>query len=323
MQRDVDRVMRVVSRQDGFTLIELLVAMLVSMVIFSATMYVLEGYLRATQRTTTRNDAQDQVRLAVDRIVRQLRNVSSPQAGPALFERATPYDIVFQTVGTPNGANVAGIQRVRYCIPPDTAQGDPAAEVMFSQTQTWSTAAPPANPWPQNSASIACPDASTPSAVHVAGGVTNRLQTAARPDPPAAFTYNGAPDPPSDLSTITSVQLDLLINTDTKLQAAESEVRSTVFARNQNRPPSASFSYAAAGSGTVVLNGGSSYDPDGQDLTYTWSCTSASCPSPSTLTSAGTGLVQWSPGPGTYTVTLTVTDPSGLPATATQTVVVT
>jgi prepilin-type N-terminal cleavage/methylation domain-containing protein len=318
MQRHVDGVMRLVARQDGFTLIELLVAMLVSMVLFSATMYVLEGFLRSTQRNTTRNDAQDQVRLAVDRIVRQLRNISSPQAGPALFERATPYDIVFQTVGTPNGANVAGIQRVRYCIPPDTAQGSPASEVMFSQTQTWSTAATPANPWPEASATIACPDTSTPTSVRVASAVTNRFQGADRP----AFTYNGAPAP-SDLSTITSVQLDLFINTNTTLAAAESEVRSTVFARNQNRPPSASFSYTAAGNGTVLLNGGSSYDPDGQDLTYTWACTSSSCPSSSTLAAAGTGLVQWNPGAGTYTVTLTVKDPSGLPSTATQTVVVT
>jgi prepilin-type N-terminal cleavage/methylation domain-containing protein len=307
------------SRQDGFTLIELLVAALVSMVLFSASMYVLEGFLRSTQRTTTRNDAQDQVRLTVDRIVRQLRNISSPQAGPALFERATPYDIVFQTVATPNGSNVAGIQRVRYCIPQDSSQGSPASEVMVSQTQTWSTATAPSNPWPAATATIACPDASTATSVRVASAVTNRFQ--ARTDR-SAFTYNDGAAP-TDLSTITSVQLDLFINTNTKLNAAESEVRSTVFARNQNRPPSASFSYTASGSGTVLLNGGSSYDPDGQDLTYVWSCTGASCPTPSTLSSAGTGLVQWNPGVGTYTVTLTVKDPSGLSSTATQTVAVT
>lgn len=189
---------------------------------------------------------------------------------------------------------------------------------MVSQTQTWSTATAPANPWPDATATIACPDASTATSVRVASAVTNRFQGADRP----AFTYNDGPEP-SDLSTIASVQLDLFINTNTKLAAAESEVRSTVFARNQNRPPSASFSYTAAGSGTALLNGGSSYDPDGQNLTYAWSCTGASCPTPSTLASAGTGLVQWSPGAGTYTVTLTVKDPSGLSSTATQTVAVT
>ncbi len=307
-------------RNDGFTIIELLVATVISLALFSATMYVLENYLRSSQRTTNRNDAQDQARLAVDRIVRQLRNISSPQPGPSLFERATPYDVVFQTVGTPSGSNTAGIQRVRYCVPQDSSTGTPSLEALVSQTQTWTTATTPANPWPQSATTIPCPDTSTSTHVNVANWVTNRYQQ--RTDRPL-FTYNGG-SAPSSLAQITSVQLDLFLNTDIPLPVAETELRSTVFVRNQNRPPVASFTYTAIGGGDVLLNGGSSYDPDGQPITYSWSCTSPSpCTGSATLTGAGTGLVDWTPGAGTYTVSLTITDPSGLTATATQPVTVT
>jgi prepilin-type N-terminal cleavage/methylation domain-containing protein len=106
--------MSALRRDDGFTLIELLVAMAASLVVFGATLSILDSYLHQSSAATKRFDAQDQARIAVDRIVRDLRNVSSPLRTPKLLERATPYDLVFQTIGTPSGANVSGIKRVRY-----------------------------------------------------------------------------------------------------------------------------------------------------------------------------------------------------------------
>jgi hypothetical protein len=79
----------------------------------------------------------------------------------------------------------------------------------------------------------------------------------------------------------------------------------------------------ATGGGGVLLNAGSSYSPDGQQLSYAWSCTApASCPSSSTLTGAGTGLIDWVPGSGTYTVKLTVADETALATSISQQVVV-
>ena len=89
--------MTALRRQDGFTLVELLVAMAASLVVFGATLSILDSYLHQSAAATKRFDAQDQARIAVDRIVRDLRNVSSPLRTPKLLERATPYDLVFQT----------------------------------------------------------------------------------------------------------------------------------------------------------------------------------------------------------------------------------
>jgi len=43
-----------------------------------------------------------------------------------------------------------------------------------------------------------------------------------------------------------------------------------VFLRNQNQVPIASFTKALSGTTAIVLNGSSSYDPEGQSLTYQW-----------------------------------------------------
>jgi prepilin-type N-terminal cleavage/methylation domain-containing protein len=308
-------------RQHGFTLMEVLVAMTLSMVVFGATLSLLEVYTRQSTRNTRLNDAQDQARIAIDRIIRQLRNISSPITSPKLIERATPYDIVFQTVDVPNGSNATGAERVRYCIPPDTTPGTPADEVLVSQVQNWSTAAPPVSPWTANpGVTIPCPDTSTVTSTKVISAVTNRYQgLTTRP----AFTFNNGVAP-SDLSTITSVQLDMFVNPTPTLAPAESELRSAAYLRNQLRAPLASFTSTNTGSGGVLLNGSTSWSPDGQDLSYAWSCTApVSCPSAGALAGTSGGLVDWHPGAGTYTVSLTVTDTSGLAANSSQSVTVT
>jgi prepilin-type N-terminal cleavage/methylation domain-containing protein len=316
------------SNQDGFSLIELLVAMSMVVVIFGATLTVLEVITRQAQGNTQRNDAQNQARLGIDLIVRQLRNISSPIASPKLVERAAPYDLVFQTVGPgPVGANASGAQRVRYCIPQDTPAGSAGNEVLYSQTQTWTTAQPPTSPWSADpSVSIPCPDTSaTTLAQSVSTGrvvvpsVTNRLRQTDRP----AFSYNNSATAPSDLSKIISVQLDLFVNPTTQIAGAETELRSAAYLRNQLRAPEASFTSTATGSGGVLLNGGTSYSPDGEDLSFSWACTAPTpCPAASTLAGSATGLVSWQPGPGTYTVVLTTTDTTGLSSTATGQVTV-
>lgn len=323
--------MRALRRQDGFTLVELLVGMVISLIVFAATLTVLESYLRQSADAAKRLDAQDRARLAVDRIVRDLRNVSSPLTTPKLLERATPYDLVFQTIGTPSGANVSGIQRVRYCVPQDSSSGSASLEQLFAQVQTWATSTPAANPWTSDpSQTIPCPDPTfTPTAGQpvytvLVQSVMNRYQqTSGYP----VFSFNNGLDGDSvataDLPEISTVQVKLRVNPTPSLSGATTQIQSSAYLRNKQHAPVAQFTYTATGSGGVILNAGQSYSPDDQQLSYAWACTSSPCPAAGTLSIASNGLVSWQPGAGTYTVALTVTDQTGLQTTTTQEVTVT
>lgn len=293
-------------RHDGFTLVELLVSMTLGLIVLTAVLNILNVFSSDSQAMTQRNAAQNQARIVVDRMARQLRNIASPITTPKLLEVASSYNIVFQTIGTPNGDNTAGTERVRYCVPPDTSPGTPSDEALFEQVQTWDTGTDqpqPANPWdPSTNPGLTCPDPSYPyTALY---GVTNRYVTATHPAHPL-FTYNGGAAP-ADLTQVDTVGIDLFVNPTLSLADAETELRSAVFLRNQQRAPVADFTYTPLGNGAVLLNAGTSYSPSGESLAYSWSC-SGDVP----CTSSGAVFV-WKPGPGTYTVTLTVTDQAGL-----------
>lgn len=310
--------MRHVRREDGFTLVEALIAMSLTVIVFGATLTVLDAYSHQWQAGQNRLGAQDAARLGVDRIVRQLRNVSSPVTTPKLLERATPYDVVFQTVGAPSGGstgNTTGTERVRYCVPSDPAPGSTSTEVLIGETQTWSTATPAADPWSSDpGTTIPCPDTPLPSGVTktvVANSITNRYAGNTSPSR-AAFMFNNQASAPSDLSQIFTVQVNLFVNP-TPGQTKENEIQSSAFLRNEPRAPLAYFTPTATGDGGVLLNGGASYSPDGENLSYSWACTSGcSATQAADLAAQATGLVDWLPGAGTYTVTLTVTDQTGL-----------
>ena len=326
--------MSALRRQDGFTLVELLVAMTLSLIVFGATLTILESYLRQSSAAAKRLDAQDQARLAVDRIVRDLRNVSSPLTTPKLLERATPYDVVFQTVGSPSGGasgNVSGIQRVRYCVPQDTTAGSASLERLIAQIQTWRTSTPAANPWTSDpSQTIACPDltfapaAGDPVYTVLAQAVMNRYQqTSSHP----VFSFNNGLDANSvaaaDLPLISTIQVNLRVNPTPSLPGATTQIRSAAYLRNKQHAPVAQFTYTATGNGGVILNAGQSYSPDNEQLSYAWACTSSPCPAAGSLSIASNGLVSWKPGAGTYSVALTVTDQTGVQTTTTQQVTVT
>jgi prepilin-type N-terminal cleavage/methylation domain-containing protein len=323
--------MKQIRGQEGFTLVELLVGMALSLVVLIATLNILDSYMHQSTINTQNNDAQNRARLAVDSVVWQLRNIASPISQPKLLERATPYDIVFQTIGQQLGGaagNVSGDERVRYCVPTDTAAGSATSEVLIRETQTWTTATAPASPWTSDpTVTIPCPDSPMPNGVssfRLVNSLTNRYQ--GRTDRPAFYYNNGALDndsvAASDLPQVTSVQVDLFVNPTPTQSSRESELRSAAFLRNQTHSPVAWFTPTDQGGGSVLLNGGTSYSPDGYDLSYSWSCISAGCPAASSLSAQTDGLVTWQPGPGTYTVQLTVTDPNGLSGNYQQQVVV-
>jgi hypothetical protein len=303
--------------------------MALAIIVFGATLTILEVYMRQSNGVTQRFDAQNQARLAVDRIVRQLRNVASPLTSPKLLERATPYDLVFETIGSPSGANLAGTERVRYCIPQDSASGSSSEEELMSQTETWSTSTPPTDPWSSDpTVTIPCPDttfAQQPNGAVIASSVVNRYQQSGPPGTTQvqpAFNFNNGLDnnsvTPTDLPDISTIQVNLWVNPTPNVSGATTEIQSAAYLRNKEHQPIANFSPTAVGNGGVILNGGSSYSPDGEQLSYGWSCISANCPANTSLDSATDGLVPWQPGAGAYTVQLIVTDENGLQSTPYQ-----
>lgn len=336
--------MSILRREHGFTLIEGLVAMAISVVVFGATLTILDVYMRQSNGVTERFNAQNQARIAVDRIVRQLRNVASPLTSPKLLERATPYDLVFQTIGSASGSNSAGTERVRYCIPQDTTTGSSTKEELISETETWTTSSVPADPWSSDpTVSISCPDTLNGSQGNgvvvtqsvVAQSVVNRYKQTGPTNrsgtttPQPAFTFNNGTLPDgnnvtaADLPEISTIQVNLWVNPTPAVAGATTEVQSAAYLRNKEYSPVANFSPSPIGGGSVILNAGTSYSPDGEQLSFVWSCTSVNCPANTSLDSATDGLVSWKPGAGTYTVELTVTDEDGLSDSYTANVTVT
>lgn len=305
----------------GLTMVELLVTVAMALVVFALVGTSLVAYQNDATRSTRQNDSQDQARTAIDRIVRELRNVASSRTTPSLIEGAAPYDLVFQSIGasppSSGSDNKIGLSRVRYCLPPDPAPGSATKQVVIRQVETWTSAATPPNPWPiTGGISTACP--STPGSIPAGGSVAtaslaehvmNRVAGANRP----AFTYDSA-----TLGQITTVGINLFVDDSRALPPAETSLRSAAFLRNQNQAPVATFLPTSTGNGHVLLNGGGSSDPDNQQLSYQWFKVVGG----TSTTIGSTGLLDWSPGPGTYTVRLQVTDTGGLIGTQTQTVVV-
>jgi len=315
LQRQAD----LLSTERGFTLVELLVGISIAIPVLIGITTVLINYQQDAARTERQTSAQDRARVAIDRLVRQLRNVASSRTNPTLIETASPYDMTFQTVGAANGSNTSGITRVRYCIPADASPGTAANQVLIAQTESWSSPTVPANPWaPTGSVYPACPYSPTPptgatiSTNRLAEKVMNRRAGANRPA--FTFTYGAA----GNVSTITGVGVELFVDADPNRTPAETSLRSSAFLRNQNQLPVASFTATPTGSGHVLLNAGGSSDADGSSLTYTWTNVTGG----GNTALASTGFYDWMPGAGTYSVKLTVTDPGGLSASQTQTVTV-
>jgi hypothetical protein len=283
--------------------------MVLMLIVLGATLATFTNFESDSARAAARNESQDAVRRNVGQIVRELRNLASPNATvPQAVERAQPADLVFQTVdpaGPASIANAANVRRMRYCL----EGGAPAR--MWMQWQTWDTSAPPAVP-----VDTACPGAGWEAQQVVAQGVTNQ----AVPDRPV-FTYNA-----TTATEISAVNVALFVDMDPLRPPGETRLGSGTFLRNQNRAPTAAFTRHAAG-GKVTLNGSPSSDPEGQPLTYVWMSSQGgvakklgegiTCECPTNADAFPTQRLD----PGTYTLWLDVTDPGGLSTrSATQTV---
>jgi type II secretory pathway component PulJ len=300
----------------GITLIELLVGMVVSLIIFGATLSVAVAMNNGAKRNADHNEAQDKARTYMDRLARQLRNLASPsiftddyQAQPYAVDSAGPYDIVFRVVDDkrPGGSlNNANVKRVRYCL----KATDPARGVLYQQEQTWAdraSNAPPAIP-----SLSACPGPGWTTTKVMTEHVVNRVGGQNRP----MFVYNAA-----DLQRISQIHADLYVDPTPGRAPVETRLGSGVTLRNQNRVPVARLAVDQAGS-QLVLNGSASEDPEGMPLTYQWymdpptplpNCDAT----PKPTSCVGQGVVVNAPlTAGSHRIVLVVKDPAGLPAVA-------
>jgi prepilin-type N-terminal cleavage/methylation domain-containing protein len=291
-----------VNRQEGFTLVELLVAMTVMLIVLFATFGAFENFSGVAQKNTDQNDQQAQARNALDQLSRQMRNHAAAAPDQQLgIDKATAYDLVFQTVDTPKPggtSNSHNVRRVRYCLDSSV----PDNEKLYFQFQTWTTAATPAVP-----STTVCPDPAWPGTARIlADHIVNRVNSQDR----AVWTPNAAVT-----SHISTIQTQLYVDLNAARLPREQALDTSISLRNENQAPVATFVASVNANGSVVLNATGSYDPEGERVSYEWRDGS---------TSIGEDLAfTWDdPTPGSHDVSLIVTDLAGLSETTTQTVVI-
>lgn len=247
----------------GFTLIELLVTMTLSLIVFGTTLSVLDVFQNDNRVEVLRNEVQDNARTSIDRLARELRDVAAPSTKEAgALEQAQNYALTFQTINsTPAskaelGSNVTNAMRVRYCL----NDSNPENEVLWRETMSWKTETAPELP-----TSATCPDAADWEKTQVvAEHVVNRIGGQFRP------LYQYGPAGATVPAGITSVEVDIYTDLNPGRRPGERELQSTLYLRNQNRTPVASFTVTELGKHHVYLNASESLDPNGLALSYKW-----------------------------------------------------
>jgi len=282
-------VTRIRSDQSGVTLIELMLVISLVGVVMGSTLTTFTQFEQTTATNQRQNQAQEQVRVGLAGLARELRNLASPtNERPEAIVRATGADLVFQSVSSTQ------TRRVRYCL-------DTANRRVWRQVQLSPFSLPSAT---------SCPDAGWGSERLAIEDVVN----GARP----IFSYNV--EDPLGITEITST---LWVDVDLGAKPAETSLQTSIFLRNQNRMPTASFTAVVSGS-AIFLNGSESFDPEGRSLQFYWYDTSVpdsdACgpdplpPQVPQIGCVGRGVVStYAPTDGgTHEVYLVVSDPAGL-----------
>ena len=269
-------------------LTDLMVSMTIMLVVFGATLAAFNGFERTSRANQIQNQAQDEVRVGIDRLARELRN--------SWIEKADDYDLVGQSVdGTlPETGNTRRRERVRYCLD----SSNPDAARLWRQIQTWTEP-----PTPAMAPTDACPATGWNSSALVSEHVVNRRGGAARP----VFLYDATA--PAD---VREVRAQLFVDVEPESRPAESKLLSGVYLRNRNREPRASFTATPSKVGYILLNGSFSSDPDEDALAYVWSDGGAEIAG-AKLSTIGP-VAQYGPltSGSEHQISLVVRDPAGL-----------
>jgi prepilin-type N-terminal cleavage/methylation domain-containing protein len=272
--------------ESGFTLVEVLVASLISLIILGVTLTAFTGLVRQSRYMERQTEGETMARQSADRLARQLRNLASPadiitnvavSTQPKSVDRNLPNDLIFKDINDtqPAGsANSANVRRVRYCLQTSGAvpgagfTASPTRGVLWTQTQTWTTALPPVMP-----AAVECPGAGWTTQRIVADHLTNAATAPARD----VFRYSGDGGLVTDTSdaareSISRVESTLVVDADPTKRPQATQLTTSVILRNQNRAPIARFTYnlLVSTTCTVQLNGSASEDPESKPLEYEW-----------------------------------------------------
>lgn len=244
--------------QRGFTLVEVLIVSALFLVVLTATVTTMAGFERLNRDTQRVDDQTERVRRAVDRGMRQLRNLATrPTTGEPTIAKAESTDFVFQT-SDPSRT------WVRFCAEP----------LAGGKVRLWSLANATAVKAP---AATSCPgdQAAWPKDQRdaVASNITN-LTVPSRQIPMFTYGRNCTTASPAACATalgsITRVNMDVLLDDNLSKNPAETRVSSAVFLRNQNERPEAIFTSTGVGTRQVILNGSASTDPEGRTLKFFW-----------------------------------------------------
>ena len=212
----------------------MLLASVLSLLVMGASLAAFDGLQGNHKLTQTANDAQDVARQQTDRLARELRNLASPSqltsdlsAQPQAVDLASAYDFVFRVVDDVRPAGEPQ-RRQRQAHPLLPQQREPAKEVLWRQTQTWTTAATPALP-----STAACPGTGwdAGSDVQYIANVVNRYNGQNRP----VFTYNS-----TDVLRISKVRTSLYVDHRPRRSARPrrgSPAASSCATRTASRPP--------------------------------------------------------------------------------------
>jgi type II secretory pathway pseudopilin PulG len=316
--------------ESGFTLVEVLVATMLSLFILGVTLTVFSALVQRQRDIERQTEVESQVRVGVDRLSRQLRNLASPSdiitnvsasTQPKSVDRNLPYDLIFKDISEerPLGsANSANVRRVRYClqttgaVPGAGFNASPTRGVLWLQTQTWTTALPPAMP-----TTAECPGTGWGTQQVVADHLVNASVSPARP----VFRYSGDSGLVTDTSdaareTIARVESTMVVDEDPARRPKAVRLTTSVILRNQNRAPISRFTYTLLNpllsptTCSIQLNGSASEDPESKPLEYQWVIDGVAEPPP------GGVVVQKVLPKGTHTYQLKVYDRAHLEGTS-------
>ena len=249
--------------QAGFTLVEIMIVMSISVVLLTATLATMTGFISGEQRSEQLNEVTENARRALDAHARQLRNLAKRLNNAAVIDTVGPDDFIFQT---------SDPQRtwVRYCL---QTSGTGAAP---TRGRLWETASPGATVTDamRGSATHACPGTGWTTQRLAGDDVVNRIN--GRDE--GVFKYsciNGVTDCTTNAATfdqIVSVNSQLFVDTTPNKRPDELRVATRVYLRNQNQAPVARFD-SASNTNTqrsVLFNASRTTDYEGRTLDYYW-----------------------------------------------------
>jgi prepilin-type N-terminal cleavage/methylation domain-containing protein len=281
--------MRLASER-GFTLVELLVAMTISIVLLGATLTTFNNFYRTEHDNDARNDTAEHARNALDIQARQLRNLAKRLSSPVI-DTVSDYDLIFQT-SDPSRT------WVRYCLDTSTAPASTErGRVWTSEFAVPNSATPAAVTAGMRGP---CPGTGWSNTTVVADYVTNRRAGQDRP----LFEYGcgtgtACASNATTFDQIINIAAQVIVDTTPGVAPAELRLISSVYLRNQNQAPVASFvTGPSSTSRTVVLNASGSTDFEGRTMNYYWfkgvmpATTSIDCTHP-TVTGSGPLRTLW------------------------------